>query len=113
MPHYKDPSGGLHFLDSAAFFNYLPPGCVEVSEETALALLESNRSDEDKLKDLKRVALEKVSNTDKVLIRCLKNGVDFPQEWTNYYKALLAIVRRESWDGNSILPTQPPYPIGS
>lgn len=113
MPHYKDPSGKLHFLDSSTHFNHLPPGCVEVSEATALALLESNKSDGERLLELKKAALDKITTTDKVLIRCLKNGVAFPLEWTDYYKALLAIARKETWDGSSTLPTQPPYPIGS
>lgn len=38
MPHYKDPSNGLHFLDSADFAHLLPAGCVEIPGEEAAAL---------------------------------------------------------------------------
>ena len=38
MPHYKDQSGALHFLDSADFAYLLPAGCVEITDEEAEAL---------------------------------------------------------------------------
>lgn len=33
MPHYKDPSGSLHFLQDAAFESLLPEGSVPISDE--------------------------------------------------------------------------------
>jgi hypothetical protein len=38
MPHYKDLDNKLHFLDDASFAHYLPAGCVEITEEEAIAL---------------------------------------------------------------------------
>ena len=38
MPHYKDLSGKLHFLDSAEFEHLLPEGCVEITEAEFLDL---------------------------------------------------------------------------
>lgn len=38
MPHYKDTSGNLHFLDDAAFAHLLPPGCEEITDAEAQAL---------------------------------------------------------------------------
>lgn len=38
MPHFKDQSGGLHFLDDAAFAHILPDGCVEISDAEAAEL---------------------------------------------------------------------------
>jgi hypothetical protein len=38
MPHYKDLNNGLHFLDDASFAHYLPEGCVEITDEEAVAL---------------------------------------------------------------------------
>lgn len=38
MPHYKDFSGNLHFLDSAEFEHLLPEGCVEITEAEFLDL---------------------------------------------------------------------------
>lgn len=35
MPHYKDLSGNLHFLDSAEFEHLLPEGCVEITDAEA------------------------------------------------------------------------------
>jgi hypothetical protein len=35
VPHYKDTSGNLHFLDDAAFAHLLPAGCVEISADKA------------------------------------------------------------------------------
>jgi hypothetical protein len=38
MPHYKDLSGKLHFLESASFANLLPAGCVPITEEEAAVI---------------------------------------------------------------------------
>lgn len=35
MPHYKGKDGQLHFLDDSRFFNILPEGCVEISDQEA------------------------------------------------------------------------------
>lgn len=39
MPYYKDKNGGVHYLDSAEFENYLPDGCVSISDVEAADLL--------------------------------------------------------------------------
>lgn len=41
MPHYKDGSGKLHYLDDAAFVHLLPAGSVEITEGEA-AIQQSN-----------------------------------------------------------------------
>jgi hypothetical protein len=38
MPYFKDQTGGLHFLDDAAFAHLLPEGCVEITDAEAAAL---------------------------------------------------------------------------
>ena len=38
MPHYKDLSDKLHFLDSADFEHLLPAGCVAITEAEADAI---------------------------------------------------------------------------
>lgn len=38
MPYFKDQTGGLHFLDDAAFAYLLPEGCVEITDTEAAAL---------------------------------------------------------------------------
>ena len=38
MPHYKDIENKLHWLDESSFANYLPEGCVEITDEEAESL---------------------------------------------------------------------------
>lgn len=38
MPHFKDKTGGLHFLNDASFAHLLPEGCVEISDTEAAQL---------------------------------------------------------------------------
>lgn len=38
MPHYKDQTNNLHFIDDEAFAHLLPPGCVKITDEEAEAL---------------------------------------------------------------------------
>lgn len=38
MPYFKDKTGGLHFLDDAAFAHLLPDSCVEITDEEATEL---------------------------------------------------------------------------
>ena len=38
MPHYKDQSNGVHWLDSEEFAHYLPAGCVQITDEEATQL---------------------------------------------------------------------------
>ena len=35
MPNYKDPAGGLHFLDDASFAHLLPAGSVQITDAEA------------------------------------------------------------------------------
>lgn len=35
MPNYKDPAGGLHFLDDASFAHLLPVGSIEITDAEA------------------------------------------------------------------------------
>lgn len=39
MSYYKDPQNRVHHLDDAAFEHLLPPGCVEITEAEATALI--------------------------------------------------------------------------
>lgn len=41
MPYYKDPSNGVHFLDSEDYIDLLPKDCSEISDDEAKALLQS------------------------------------------------------------------------
>lgn len=36
MPHFKDPQGRVHFLESLDYLNLLPKGSVEISEQEAV-----------------------------------------------------------------------------
>lgn len=38
MPHYKDETNKLHFLDDESFAHLLPPGSVKITDEEAEAL---------------------------------------------------------------------------
>lgn len=38
MPNFKDPTGGLHFLDDANFAHLLPAGSVQITDAEADAL---------------------------------------------------------------------------
>lgn len=38
MPHYKDQSNKLHFIESDEFAHFLPSGCVQITDEEAEAL---------------------------------------------------------------------------
>lgn len=38
MPHFKDETGRLHFLDNLEYVHLLPSDCVEISDEEAIAL---------------------------------------------------------------------------
>ena len=35
MPYFKDKTGGVHFLDDAAFKHLLPQGCIEITDAEA------------------------------------------------------------------------------
>ena len=39
MPHYKAPNNSVHFLDFTEYEHYLPVGCVQITDEEAIALL--------------------------------------------------------------------------
>lgn len=77
---------------------------------TPIPYIESNQ---EKLFKVKEDAQNKITNTDKTLLRCIKNDVPFPKEWKDYYKNLLAIVRMSSWVEGTVVPSQPPYPEGT
>jgi len=38
MPYFKDKTGGVHFLDNAAFKHMLPQGCVSITDEEAAVI---------------------------------------------------------------------------
>lgn len=39
MPHYKDTQNKLHWLDSTEHENYLPAGCVQITDVEAAVLV--------------------------------------------------------------------------
>jgi hypothetical protein len=39
MPHYKAPDNSVHFLDSTEHENYLPAGCIQITDAEAAALV--------------------------------------------------------------------------
>jgi predicted membrane-bound mannosyltransferase len=41
MPHFKDPSGVLHFLEDAQFISLLPVGSVQLTPEEEVLLADS------------------------------------------------------------------------
>ena len=59
MPHYKDTSGHLHFLESAEFEYLLPAGCLKLSDKDAAKLqAEQNKPSAHDLIRLQIIALE-------------------------------------------------------
>lgn len=46
MPYFKDKTGGLHFLDDAAFAHLLPEGCIEITDSEASELQKPTASQE-------------------------------------------------------------------
>ncbi|TCK36743.1 hypothetical protein B0G84_5756 [Paraburkholderia sp. BL8N3] len=55
-------------------------------------------------------ALAALSESDRTVIRCYENGIAVPAEWTQYRRALRAIVRAPTGEANKPLPIKPPYP---
>ncbi|MCG9027081.1 DUF4376 domain-containing protein [Laribacter hongkongensis] len=51
MPYYKDQSGLIHFLDSAADENLLPAGCIQIPDTEAAELLAPQPEPLDILRD--------------------------------------------------------------
>ena len=39
MPHYKAPNNSVHFLDSTEHEDYLPAGCIQITDAEAAALV--------------------------------------------------------------------------
>jgi hypothetical protein len=46
MPHYKDTQNKLHWLDSTEHEDYLPAGCVQITDAEAAALVPKPTSEE-------------------------------------------------------------------
>lgn len=46
MPHYKDTQNKLHWLDSTEHENYLPAGCVQITDAEAAALVPQPTSED-------------------------------------------------------------------
>jgi len=42
MPHYKDTENNLHWLDDTGFEHLLPEGCVQITDEEAVAISAAN-----------------------------------------------------------------------
>lgn len=66
MPHYKDQTNKLHWIDGAAFFHLLPEGSVEITDEEAEvirleSLPPSDPAAEKKLK-LSKISQEMISS---------------------------------------------------
>jgi len=61
----------------------------------------------------KQLAQVKLNKTDLVALRCVKAGIEFPQDWKDYTAALRYIVGSETGDYTAILPIKPDYPEGS
>lgn len=45
MPYFKDQSGGLHFLDDAAFSDFLPSGSVQITDADADTMRATTQQD--------------------------------------------------------------------
>ena len=59
MPHYKDTSGNLHFIESAEFEYLLPVGCLKLSDKDAAKLqADQNKPSAHDLIRLQIIALE-------------------------------------------------------
>lgn len=111
MPHYKDPSNNVHFLDSDEFEHLLPEGCTQIDEETAAGLLAPTEAQRwAKVQSSARSAMDA---SDMTALRCFKAGVPFPAEWIAYVNQLRAIVRAQTGDPDLPLPEKPAYPAGT
>lgn len=65
------------------------------------------KTNDQKLEELKAEALAAIKSTDTVELRCLKKGVEFTEPWMVYYQSLLAVVRMDVWVDGSTLPDMP------
>jgi len=72
MPHYKDKTNALHFLDDAAFEHLLPEGCVEITQEEFEALSAPPPPTLDELKAAKNAGIN--------LARAAANTNTFPHD---------------------------------
>lgn len=43
MAYYRDTNNQIHWLDDSAFEHLLPQGCVQITDEEALAIQEANK----------------------------------------------------------------------
>ena len=112
MPYIIDTENSLHFLESNNNTHLLPEGCREV-EESEVFLYTTQETEETKLSKLKSQAMARIRETDTVMLRCLKRGVEFDASWRMYYTTLLEIVRLDSYSEGVEIPPSPPYPVGS
>ena len=112
MPYFIDRENSLHFLESNNNIHLLPEACRAV-EESEVFLYSTQETEETKLSKLKSLAMARIRETDTVMLRCLKRGVEFDESWRMYYATLLEIVRLDSYSEEAEIPPAPPYPVGS
>jgi len=63
--------------------------------------------------EYKRKAQAILNISDRVALRCIKAGVEYPVVWHNYDVALRAIISNPAPVTTNALPTTPPYPAGT
>ena len=112
MPYFKDPNGGLHYLDDVAFIFLLPSGSVEITDAEAYAIQHPQPTAAQLNAELIASAKSSLAATDLVALRCWKSSVAYPADWLNYTNELRAIVNSTDTTSTA-LPTQPAYPAGT
>ena len=84
---------------------------VEMSDAdyAAFQAMQTAATTQSAITQLKSQAQAALDKSDIVATRCFKAGISFPSEWQAYVVSLRIIID----SGNGVMPTKPPYPMGT
>lgn len=98
-PAPRDPSSGWLIINDVQY----PP---DWPRDDMIALGLEWVEPETSAQDSASLALSRLVESDLVAIRCVKDGIEYPQEWREYDDVLRAIVNGSDDD----IPERPEYP---
>ena len=116
MSYFKATDNKLHFLDDDSFVYLLPQGSIQITDAEAVALIQPTQTQ--LLLAFKEEAKTALASTSVTMERILE-GVSLGNTtlttpdvvaWMDYRKALRISISATTI---GILPTKPPYPIGT
>ena len=98
-PAPRDPSSGWLIIDDVQYPHDWP-------RDDLIALGLEWLEPETPEQDAASIALARLAESDLVAIRCVKDGIEYPQEWREYDRVLRAIVN----GSDDEIPERPEYP---